>query len=361
MNTNVALDHALAAVEHLVDVEPPWCDLLESATTLIGSDSAAFVMFDDAGALIAFEQHHMDPAADRAYVEHFHRQDIITPVAMNLPEGAWLDTAELLPMAARSRNGYYVDFMCRYQMPQMLTFVVEQGAQRRAALTFHRSAPGDHARRMLESRPVRTFTAALQAALARRATEALRWLESVESAFDAFGEAVCLVAGSGFVVHMSPKAEKLLGESSGLRVRCGRLWHPLFRVREALAAAFAQAATGAAPLRLAIPGERGASCSVDMVRADARTRLAGEPMVIVRLQRHRSAEKVSVPALCLAFDITVAEARVLAALVEGRSPVEFAQARGVSIATVRTQIVALRSKMGCRRQSDLIRIALAAL
>lgn len=63
----------------------------------------------------------------------------------------------------------------------------------------------------------------------------------------------------------------------------------------------------------------------------------------------------------MAFDITHAEARVLAALIDGQSPAEHAQAHGASIHTVRKQIAVLMDKMGCHRQIDLVRAGLAAL
>ncbi len=62
---------------------------------------------------------------------------------------------------------------------------------------------------------------------------------------------------------------------------------------------------------------------------------------------------------CAEFDITLAEARVLAALVAGEQPKRYAQRRGLSIHTVRTQICALKTKMDCRRQIDLVRKAFA--
>lgn len=62
-----------------------------------------------------------------------------------------------------------------------------------------------------------------------------------------------------------------------------------------------------------------------------------------------------------AFGITPAESRVLAALMAGVRPKEFAALHKVSLATVRTQIAALMDKMDCERQADLVRKAAAFL
>lgn len=57
-----------------------------------------------------------------------------------------------------------------------------------------------------------------------------------------------------------------------------------------------------------------------------------------------------------AFQLTLAEGRVLGLLAAGHSLREIAVKRGVRIETVRHQCKAVLSKMRCRRQSDLVRL-----
>ncbi|RYY71843.1 MAG: helix-turn-helix transcriptional regulator [Comamonadaceae bacterium] len=56
--------------------------------------------------------------------------------------------------------------------------------------------------------------------------------------------------------------------------------------------------------------------------------------------------------------MTVAEAKVTEALVNGKTPNEYADAQGLTMNTVRTQIKAAAVKAGASRQADLVRIVL---
>ncbi|MBI1260935.1 MAG: hypothetical protein GC184_04355 [Rhizobiales bacterium] len=62
--------------------------------------------------------------------------------------------------------------------------------------------------------------------------------------------------------------------------------------------------------------------------------------------------------LATRFGLTAAQARVLSAFLGGQSLKEIAQMQGVSITTIRTHFVQIRSKLGARDQVDVVRIAL---
>ena len=57
--------------------------------------------------------------------------------------------------------------------------------------------------------------------------------------------------------------------------------------------------------------------------------------------------------------LTAAEARVVCALAEGETPAEHARRQGLSIHTVRKQIANALAKTGCKRQVELVRLAIA--
>jgi DNA-binding CsgD family transcriptional regulator len=59
------------------------------------------------------------------------------------------------------------------------------------------------------------------------------------------------------------------------------------------------------------------------------------------------------------FGLSAAEARLLAALAQGSSPAAYADARSVSIATIRSQLQAIFQKVGVNSQAQLIAIARA--
>ncbi|MFZ3121507.1 MAG: helix-turn-helix transcriptional regulator, partial [Variovorax sp.] len=150
MTQDPVLHRTLEAAHHLSDTAPPWGDVLEGARQLIGGDSASFILFSRTGELLDCQQRGVSAAAEREYVAHFHAHDIVTPATTGSPEGSWFDTAELFSPNALSRNPYYVDFMCRHRMRQMLTLIVEQAPTRHGGLTVQRAEPRETGRRQLE-------------------------------------------------------------------------------------------------------------------------------------------------------------------------------------------------------------------
>lgn len=85
---------------------------------------------------------------------------------------------------------------------------------------------------------------------------------------------------------------------------------------------------------------------------------AGAPCLQVVLTERETPQEPVV--LAARLGLTQAEAAVVLALAEGRTPTEIAEARGASPHTVRNQIKAALAKCGVRRQSDLVALALRA-
>uniref|UniRef100_UPI003F6E656C helix-turn-helix transcriptional regulator n=1 Tax=Shinella sp. TaxID=1870904 RepID=UPI003F6E656C len=65
---------------------------------------------------------------------------------------------------------------------------------------------------------------------------------------------------------------------------------------------------------------------------------------------------VSLEVLRGLFDLSPAEARVSKGILNGDAPAEIASKLGLSPETVRTQLKAVFSKMGVRRQADVVRL-----
>lgn len=361
-NSDAALRRALDAIHHLSDVRPSWPDALEGIRQVVGGDSATFIMFDGIGELLTLQQHNIDPTAEREYVNHYYAHDIVTPATTGAPRGTWFDTEELFSPTLLSKNAYYVDFMCRHNMRQMLTFIVDESPVAHGGLTVQRTTPARNERSHLESAKVRQLTDAVLDVMGKRRTESDQWLASADAAFSLLDEAICLVSDTGALIHLSPKANEWLESSAGLHARQGRLWHPVASMRDALQGALRRAAASPGITQLAMTGSRyGAGLQLDLARADARLRMGNESMVFVRMRRSRAPVPASAERLCMAFNLTPAEGRVLAALIDGESPADHARSYGTSIHTVRKQIAVLMEKIGCTRQIDLVRTGLGAL
>ncbi|TSD56408.1 helix-turn-helix transcriptional regulator [Variovorax sp. KBS0712] len=360
MNRNLALQRTLDAVAHLSDREPPWTALLQGMQQLIGGDSATLILIDGSGELLNFQQHDVSPATERVYTEHFFAHDIVAPLTIGAPPGSWFDTQELFSSSLLSREAFYIDFMCQLRMRQLLTFIIEDSPQRRGGLTVQRNMPTSHARRDLESTTVRRATSALRRGMAQRDAMARQWFDTAESAFDGFGEAICLVTPRGTALRASARAQELFSQGRALRLRGGRLWHPSVEVQRALQSALEHAPQAREPVRLSIPDERAGQCRLELVPAVPQLSLGKEALVFIRIHHDDTRSLPPIDSLCSSFGITPAEARVLTALMAGQSPKQHAVLQGVSVHTVRSQVTSLMTKMECTRQVDLVRKGLLA-
>lgn len=72
-----------------------------------------------------------------------------------------------------------------------------------------------------------------------------------------------------------------------------------------------------------------------------------------------TSQRPSVEKLTEAFGLTPSEGRLLSALLDGHGLVASAARIGISINTAKTQLKELFEKMGCSRQADLVRTAMA--
>mgnify|MGYP001619668425 FL=1 len=197
-----AYERTRDAVQHLCDPSPPWADILEGACHILGGDSATLVMLDGEGTLLSFQQHHGEPDAGREYVDHFFAQDIVVPVAAHAPAGSWFDTAELFSPEFLSRNAFYVDFMCRHRMRQMVACILADSPQRRGGITVQRSRVCAPTSAHRHGARARLFTDALQRGLAEREARAHRWIRDAAEVLAQFDEALCLVTPGGLAVHL---------------------------------------------------------------------------------------------------------------------------------------------------------------
>jgi DNA-binding CsgD family transcriptional regulator len=81
----------------------------------------------------------------------------------------------------------------------------------------------------------------------------------------------------------------------------------------------------------------------------------GEAATLLVLGRRHVCERLSVQWFARSHRLTPAETRVLEALCEGLEPLEVARLHGVGLATVRTQIGAIRAKTGAESIRELQR------
>lgn len=104
------------------------------------------------------------------------------------------------------------------------------------------------------------------------------------------------------------------------------------------------------PLRV---GERLLMVGVQPLRGTS----AHQPCAVLLLGRRQLCADLAVHRLGGLYDLTDAEKAVLSSLLAGTRVGALARLRGVAVSTVRTQVAALRAKVGVRRLDDLTRLA----
>jgi DNA-binding CsgD family transcriptional regulator len=82
----------------------------------------------------------------------------------------------------------------------------------------------------------------------------------------------------------------------------------------------------------------------------------GSAGALMLLGRRHAAPELAMELFGKLCDLTQAERAVLVALAAGERVITVARQRGVKIATVRTQVSALRAKLGAERVEDLVRM-----
>lgn len=355
------LRRATDAAHHMNDPTPPWQDILTTARDVVGADGASLLMLDPGGNLLNLTQVGFAEAGEREYVAHYHAIDTVARDSMGVPAGVWMDTSEMYSAQESGRNEFFVDFLWRHKMQQVLAFMIETSPTLHAALSFQRATIDTKAKARLLQSDAAAYFRLLQVEMAKRQARVAAELASIERAFAALGDAVCLVSERGVVRWISTAARQFLEASGAIALRNGRLQHKHAAAQAAIERSLREAAKGGVLRRFTVPAAWGSVVTVDMARASDTYGMANETLVLVRLATRTVFQEPDVQQLELAFPITNAEARALAGLAKGHSVGDYAAASGVSEHTVRSHVATLMRKLQCNRQSELIKLALLVL
>ncbi len=171
-----------------------------------------------------------------------------------------------------------------------------------------------------------------------------RWLAL---ACDEIGLGLLLVADDGHVLHVNHTARAQLDEHHPLQLLGRELRARQTRDVAMLFDALAAARRG---LRKVLTLSRGGGRGEETVALVPLTAAgdAGEHVTLMMLSRREVGEALSVQWFARLHSLTPAEARVLELLCQGLEPREVAEAQGVFLSTVRTQVGAIRAKTGAR-------------
>lgn len=361
MNNTVAFHRAMDALQQLAAPTPSWHDLLATARDFVGADAGSFLMYGPAQDLRMLEQTGIDAAAEREYREHFHALDPLVKPAFAAPPSTWFDSLQLSPPTPHAHNqgqglAFHADYFGKHRIGQVLVLVVENDQFTKTCFSFQRNTAQPGARPGMAQQALARYTQTLEAAFRQRRQAEHARLDAIEATLAGLGEATFLATRRGLVWRLSPLAAEWLRGAHMLCPRDGTLTHANPAVARRLRLALEQVAHSGRSATLAAPAGWGEALRLDIGPAHASIRLGAESTLFARLRKNSAFAQPDAEELCAHFGLTLAEGRVLAALVGGHAPNEYASAAGLAQHTVRNQIAALMRKMGCSRQAELVRL-----
>lgn len=173
--------------------------------------------------------------------------------------------------------------------------------------------------------------------------------------FDRLGQAVLLVRGDCKILHGNAVAEHMLAAGVAVRQSQGKLFAMASEAERPLIEAVARVsvARGFPAESILLPLRDGKAIQATLVPVQNGP-FSRHVMIIIPIAE--SGDPSIEPRLRKLYGLSGAEAAIAAGLAEGSTIRELADLRGTSIHTVRLQAKRVLEKLGCRRQSEVVRL-----
>jgi DNA-binding CsgD family transcriptional regulator len=353
-----------------------WPGFLRAVSQLARSSTSYFVLVAP-GQLPDFSLNYgFDPAWQSAYIEHFHRHDVLLKrfIAAKQVHGQWIGTGpSVIPNPEFERTVFYNDFVRpQGQFHHCAVALGELDGQIEGGMGMQRG-PRDA--------PFGKDTVALLSLLAphlRRALNTHRALSQARSqnaelrhTVEALGQGLISIGSRGQVIRMSPAAQSILDERDGIELERGFLRTSAPGLQNRLDAMVAGAvATGAGrgaryaryttaapeliprqpprrPLQMAITPFQSRNVLVD-----------DRPAALVFLSDPEARPASRAEILRALYRLTPAECRLADLLAQGCDTASSAGQLAMTVETARFHIKSIFRKTGARRQSELVRLIL---
>jgi DNA-binding CsgD family transcriptional regulator/PAS domain-containing protein len=305
--------------------------------------------------------------AMQAFAAHYCRCNVWTENEHLHHEGQVVNASRLYPDRYLPKTEWHGDWLRPLDLFYSFAAVVEKRAHRSFNVTAVRSKRRG-AYTAAEENRLRALMPHLQTAFAlhRRLHRAEALVHASLSVLDSLAMGVVLLDGSGAVLHVNPQARSLIQASSILELGAGDTFHAMSVKDDSwLQRAIRNAVTTGtgAPV---YPGEarrlhglNGSSVQLFVAplpnwSSPFGVHTAGAVFITDPSTVHLSLEG----ALCSVYRLTVAEARLANALLNGQTLQEYAWHQGISIHTARSQYKSAAGKVGVGRQTDFVRTLL---
>jgi DNA-binding CsgD family transcriptional regulator len=367
------LDRFSSVIEGLYDaaLDPTeWPRVAQMFARAFGAESSAIFQLNLAqgSADILGVTENFDGKAISDYEAYYHQKDLVAIRMAQSATGRAMLSTELVREAEFLDSEIFVDFA----RPMRLGFfwavggVIEVEQHVKGAIGIHR--PRDT--RAFEAEDKRHLALLLphlsRAMLLQRRLQGLTQDNRIVlDALEKLSVGMIAVDAQATVLFANPTAERLLRAGLGLTCRLGCLGASdptkdgelRHLIRQAGLAALGRSSETGGVIALVRPKGRPLSLLVCPLRPHALN--LGAPAALLIFSDPDAGPSTSAQALIELYGLTPAEARLMAALVDGERLEDYADRQGISVNTARTQSKQIFAKTGHGRQADLIREVLA--
>jgi len=298
--------------------------------------------------------------ARASYEQYYFQRDVYVQHAIKHGlNNAYLSQHAVSPSDV-AQSEFYTDWGKRTGIFHVVGGGATVGSASVALLAVHRplSAPMfDEPERELLAMLLPHIGRALQVA---RQMGGLRATDKARSAaLDRLTIATIVVAADGTVLSSNAAADRLFQAADAIQSVNGRLRsrrQPDILSRMIHSCAFPTVSVKAPGGMLTLPRPQRLPLSLLVGPLNATYPAIGHerPAAIIFAHDPEIAEQTDEAALCALYNLTGAEARLAAALAAGERLQAFADRRGISLATVKTQLRQVLAKTGTGRQADLV-------
>ena len=354
-----------------------WTPVMERFADMVGGASGWLSQLsteDDSGADESDPVSRVDPVWPQRYIEHFGQCNPLHHVDDSraymrrwrpriLTDEDWMAKESLV------RTEYYNDFLRPQGVDSCIMIRLAARGAEIATMNISRATPrGQFSRADIECAErihphlIRAFD------MGRRFASTRRLAGELASVLDRSQHGLFVLSDDGCVRHVNRAGERLVSETSGLRLQGGRLTAASGADARQLAALIGAAGSPQSERRaggsmaLATP-HRSAPLSITVapVRSEHKTPVFQGHSVLVCVTDLEANITLPEQKLRELFGLTPAEARLALAIFEGLSPSEAAISFGVSPNTARVQLGHIFEKTGTNRQSELVRLMMRAV
>jgi DNA-binding CsgD family transcriptional regulator len=338
-----------------------WYEALAGLAQATGSQHGQLVCMTDRGDSLNLLTD-VDPTLPRAFLEAGGSDPRVNPrrrAGLSHPPLTVLSEADFISPDDVKRDIHYQEFALPWDVPFICLTTLERRRDLLVGLSVIRSRKQGH----IDDAGKRVFTTLaphVRAAVRTSMAIGTQRTALLADTFEKLGAAAFICDQAANVLRLTPSAEKLCAPGLTLRLRRGKLGACRSADQATLEHAIrtiADRKAGAEPQTVIInSSEPGiAPLTVDVMplpRQRLELRFDARALLVIRAEAGDERRRASV--LRDNFGLTPAEIEIALALARGEKPQAIAEARGVSVGTVRVQIKSLLAKAGMNRTVELV-------